>query len=84
MYPTSSCFRVSKIAAGETHSVAVTENGNVFMWGNKAFMVPEWMVSLDGINIVDVGAGGRYSACLSDKGELYTFGLGNRFLISQL
>ncbi len=47
-------------------------------------MEPEWVVALDGINIVDVGAGERYSACLSDKGELYTFGLGRRFLISEL
>ncbi len=84
VYPTSSCLRVIKIAAGELHSVALTEYGKVFMWGNKEFMVPEWMSALDGVNIVDVGAGERYSTCLSDKGELYTFGRGSRFLMSQL
>ncbi len=74
-------FRVIKIAAGETHSVAVTEKGDVFMWGNKEFMEPERVVALNGIEIIDIGAGRKYSACLSDQGELYTFGAGRRFLV---
>ncbi len=84
VYPTSSCFRVSKIATGENHSVAVSGNGNVFMWGNKEFMVPEWVAALNGVNVVDVGAGDRYSVCLGDKGELCAFGVGRSFLMSQL
>ncbi len=78
-YLISPSFRVIKIAAGETHSLAITEYGDVFMWGNNEFLQPELVVALDGINIVDIGAGWKYSACLSDQGELYTFGAGKRF-----
>ncbi len=44
-------------------------------------MEPERVVALNGVKIIDIGAGQMYSACLSDQGELYTFGAGRRFLV---
>jgi alpha-tubulin suppressor-like RCC1 family protein len=76
--------RVTAIAAGQFHSLAV-KAGQLYAWGKNSNgqigdgtsnnpIRPLAVSALGGTNIVSVAGGGAYSAALSDAGVLYSFG----------
>lgn len=83
--------RVAKVACGDFHSVALTEDGKIFSWGGggtsfnkgqcghghtKDVESPEMIESLDNKTMVDVVCGGYHTLALSDANELYAWGSG--------
>ena len=78
---------VNKVAAGETHSIALDAKGNVYAWGSNQQgrlgigEVEEWglerttptlLSSLS--SVVMISAGNRHSACVTRVGVLYSWG----------
>jgi len=80
---------VSQIACGSRHTVIITSAGATYSWGDMENGVaghgaseghqytPRLVERLAGKNIVQISACGFHTACLSDIGELYTWGEGN-------
>ncbi len=73
------------VAVGETHSLALDANGNVFAWGSnvmgelgdgsQTYRVSPVLVALpDGVRITKIAAGGASSYALADTGVLYAWG----------
>ncbi len=86
--------RVAQLAAGSTHSLALTSTGELYTFGENQFgqlgraansgtenanRVPE-RVSLPGASgqVVQIAAGYEHSLALTSTGQLYAFG-GNRY-----
>lgn len=75
------------VNSGGKHCLALTSDGDVFSWGEgedgklghgtkTCCDRPRVIETLRGKDIVDVAAGGAHSACISARGELYTWGKG--------
>jgi len=78
------------VAAGLNHTLALTEQGAVFSWGNNRFgqlgigvindangskaLVPTIISSLKKVNVVGIAAGDAHSLCFTDKCELFSWG----------
>lgn len=84
-------YKVKAIAAGFTHSLAVTEKGQVYSWGTGAFhqlghgnkqdeKQPRLIKKLADVKIVQVsctrGEKNCHSMAVSEAGEVYTWGAG--------
>jgi alpha-tubulin suppressor-like RCC1 family protein len=80
--------RVKTIAAGECHSLALTENGTVYAWGDNRVgqlglgdretqncLTPRIVGKLGGEKIKDIAAGNFHSLALTEAGEVYAWGL---------
>ncbi|XP_052270574.1 uncharacterized protein LOC127871561 isoform X2 [Dreissena polymorpha] len=74
---------VKTIAAGSQHSLAVTEEGQLYVWGySKACgsrdedLLSPWKLSTHRENIVAVAGGSMHSMALSANGSVYTWGCG--------
>ena len=67
---------VTKIAAGHSHAAAVTDDGELFMWGSSAYLDPHLFPNLLHTQVVDVACGQDYTMVLTKEGEVYTFGKG--------
>jgi len=76
------------VSAGERHTVAWTDAGELFTFGagdsgqlghggHQLEAVPRLVEALAGKNVSGASAGGDYTAVWTDEGELYTFGSGN-------
>eukprot|EP00877_Chromochloris_zofingiensis_P008815 jgi/Chrzof1/4187/Cz14g02070.t1 len=79
------CKVVTSIAAGAEHTVAATQDGEVYSWGWGRYgnlgdndrcdrHVPTLVTALDTVKIMTVACGWRHSAAVSDDGRVYTFG----------
>ena len=80
--------RVKGIAAGGMHSLALTESGLVFSWGNgfngqlglgsthDEPQAAQVFGILAGVTVKLLAAGAHHSAALSDSGHVYTWGCG--------
>ena len=80
--------RIVKISAGSTFSACVSENGQVFVWGNgeqgqlglgmvmKSSKVPVMVNSLGQEFIVDVVCGESHAMCISQHGKIFGWGQG--------
>lgn len=66
--------KVVKMSAGKSHAAALTENGEVFVWGMDIVHQPELVTDLAHANIVDVQCGHGYTMALDDEGKIYTLG----------
>jgi alpha-tubulin suppressor-like RCC1 family protein len=66
----------AQIAAGHVHAAALTKDGQLYMWGMKAYLDPHCMTALKEHTLVSVACGTNYTAVLTDKGQLFTFGKG--------
>ncbi len=71
--------KVASIAAGHSHSAALTEGGELFMWGMKLYLEPHPFkcAPAEGQSperVVAVACGGSHTAAVSETGRLYTFG----------
>lgn len=75
---------ITKIAAGENHSLALDSNGNVWVWGRNNYgqlgnsnsnniLVPTKVSGLS--KIKDIAAGIYTSYAIGEIGEVYSFGL---------
>lgn len=79
---------VAQIACGSRHTVALVSTGAAYSWGDMENGVaghglteghqytPRLLDRLAGRNVVQVSACGFHTACLTDNGELYTWGEG--------
>eukprot|EP00826_Nyctotherus_ovalis_P059540 TRINITY_DN8289_c0_g1_i10.p1 TRINITY_DN8289_c0_g1~~TRINITY_DN8289_c0_g1_i10.p1 ORF type:complete len:890 (+),score=212.01 TRINITY_DN8289_c0_g1_i10:130-2670(+) len=70
--------KVSKVAAGY-HSAALTNKGEVFIWGTGEFgefFEPVSLSSIAGSSLVadDISVGGSFGAAIDHKGSLHTWG----------
>lgn len=77
--------RISMIAAGAEHTVAVTEDGDLYGWGWGRYgnlglgdrddrFVPEKVSPVEGEKMALVACGWRHSVTVSSSGGLYTYG----------
>lgn len=81
--------KVVKVDAGHSHTAAITEQGELFIWGNKLYHQPELMTNIH--DVVDVACGQDYTIALDDQGRIHSFGkgktgvlgLGNQTSLSQ-
>jgi len=72
------------VAAGAVHSLALTEEGHVYGWGDgranghgQEQRTPQRVGALAGVRVLLVYAH-EYSSCaVTEKGELYTWGIGD-------
>lgn len=79
---------VSQIACGSRHTAIITSTGAIYTWGDKENGVaghgdteghqytPKLLERLAGKRIVQLSACGFHTGCLTDGGELYTWGEG--------
>jgi alpha-tubulin suppressor-like RCC1 family protein len=76
--------RVVMISCGFHHSMALTEKGHVFSWGNNSWgqlgfettvnsNKPK-LIELNGVSIKKISCGRRHSLLLTDDGFIYAFG----------
>lgn len=68
--------KVVKIEAGRAHAAAVTENGELFVWGSRQESLPGLVPQLGHTKIVDVACGNDYTIALDEEGKIYSFGSG--------
>lgn len=81
-------FQVRQVACGSRHTVVLLENRDVYTWGDKENGVsgqgdteghqylPNRVEELRNKSIRQVSACGFHTACLSESGEVFTFGEG--------
>lgn len=83
-------YRITCISAGELHSACVTEDGDVYSWGDgfcgqlgqgdkRPKLLPEQITKggLDDECVESVVCGHRHTICVTEDGECFTFGLGH-------
>ncbi|KAL3640480.1 hypothetical protein CASFOL_015448 [Castilleja foliolosa] len=81
--------RVVKISAGYHHSAAITEDGELYIWGKNAngqlglgkkaekrIFLPQKVECLDGVAIRTASLGSEHSIAVTDKGEALSWGGG--------
>ncbi|GIY11344.1 regulator of chromosome condensation [Caerostris extrusa] len=80
--------KVIQISTGDSHTAALTESGQVYLWGNfRSGDGPMGLTAegvkqvkpikiLTGINIVKISSGTEHLVCLSSDGIVYTCGCG--------
>ena len=79
---------VSQIACGSRHTAVITSTGALYTWGDKENGVaghgdteghqytPKLLERLAGKTIVQLSACGFHTGCLTEQGDLYTWGEG--------
>lgn len=70
--------RVRFVAAGTSHAIAVTDDGEVYAWGMGTWTEPHLMTALRGTRIVSGSCGHNFSVVVSDVGEVFSWGKGFR------
>jgi alpha-tubulin suppressor-like RCC1 family protein len=66
--------KVVKISAGQAHAAALTDKGELFVWGMGVHHQPDLITDLVHTNIVDVQCGNDCTFAIDDEGKLYAFG----------
>eukprot|EP00743_Colponemidia_sp_Colp-15_P000727 GILK01000806.1.p1 GENE.GILK01000806.1~~GILK01000806.1.p1 ORF type:complete len:560 (+),score=45.23 GILK01000806.1:183-1682(+) len=85
--PSLSALGVKQVACGGEHAAAVTALGHIYTWGKAGFgrlghgdganqSVPKRVAALSTEWITHVDCGYAFTAAISMKGELYTWGAG--------
>jgi peptide/nickel transport system permease protein len=75
---------IVKIVSGVSYSVALTDDGNLTIWGTEcnrdmagvSDLMMEIPQHIQNAHIVDIVSGGRFVVCVDDQGKFY--GWGNR------
>ena len=68
--------KVVKMDGGQSHAAALTDKGELFMWGSGLAFMPELVTALGHTKIVDVSCGEDYTIALDHEGKIYSFGKG--------
>jgi len=75
--------RFVRVAAGEGHALALTEEGHVYGWGHTLVNghgqeqhTPQLVAALAGVRVLLLYAHACSSCAVTEKGELYTWGAG--------
>lgn len=68
--------KVVKIAAGYSHAVALTENGELFIWGMGTIHQPELVTALGDTKVKDFVCGQDFTIILDDQGKIRSLGKG--------
>ena len=81
--------KITKIAAGRSHSVALTANGTVYCWGACQYgqcgilsrrrggvAPPKRVETLEQVQIVDISAGDSHTLALTGGGRVFGWGSG--------
>jgi alpha-tubulin suppressor-like RCC1 family protein len=83
------CYKkIIKLAYGSEHWVALSHEGKIYSWGDNecgqlgdgngnCCKEPEFNVFLENEKIVDIKCGSYHSLVLTEKGEVYSWGLNN-------
>lgn len=71
--------KIKAIATGHSHSAAISESGELFMWGMKLYLEPQLFKCSPGEGqapekVAMVACGGSMTAAVAESGRLYTFG----------
>ena len=65
----------SKIRNGNTHTLALKENGTIWTYGNNGVITVNEQAQVEQMkDIVDIGAGNKISIALNKDGNVYTWG----------
>jgi alpha-tubulin suppressor-like RCC1 family protein len=70
--------KVVKIDAGHSHAAALTDKGELFVWGMAQSFLPEQVISQDLVKIVDFSCGKDYTIAIGEDGNAYSFGKGGK------
>jgi alpha-tubulin suppressor-like RCC1 family protein len=66
---------VTEVSAGELYAMALTTEGEVFVWGGRpADWIPRKPTALQGTRVAQISAGNIHTAAVSEAGELFTWG----------
>lgn len=68
--------KVVKVSAGSNHAAAITDHGELFVWGMGQYFQPEYISELGQTKVIDVSCGHNYTLAMGDDGKLYSFGKG--------
>lgn len=81
---------VSDISAGGWHSLAITDDGEVWVWGRGEYgrlglgdksgsskLRPHKVKALEGHRVVEASCGGTHTAVVTDDGRCFIFGRGS-------
>ena len=80
---------VVDIACGGWHSVAITEEGDVYVWGRGEYgrlglgekgaskLVPRRVEGLEGHKVVEASAGGTHTVVVTEDGRMFIWGRGS-------
>ena len=80
-------FQISQAKSGDGHSLAITNTGQVYSWGEGSYgrlghgdtvtvKSPKLIEALKDVVVVQVSSGARHSAAVTADGALYTWGSG--------
>lgn len=82
--------KVSDIAAGGWHSLAITEDGEVYVWGRgehgrlglgdpagASRLRPTKVEGLEGLRVVEASCGGTHTVVVTDEGRILIWGRGS-------
>ncbi|XP_022104478.1 X-linked retinitis pigmentosa GTPase regulator-like, partial [Acanthaster planci] len=87
--------RVSRVSCGNSHTAAVTDNGDVYTWGDGSsgqlghgpsilgLKIPQKIMKLSRRNCRDVECGESHTAVITDSGSLYMCGDGRHGKLCQ-
>ena len=81
--------RITKISSGINFTLALDDQGKVFVWGNNVYgqlgnggqkngQEPAMVQALITEKIVDISAADNFSGVVTENGEVYTWGFGNQ------
>lgn len=82
-------FKIKSIAAAKGRSAALTQCGQLIIWGNKLSHVPSVISKsfFDGLKIVMIALGGQagksVTAAVTEDGSLWTFGDSNSYVLGR-
>ena len=82
-------LKITQIACGVAHTIALTDNNLVYAWGrfykpetkekeatSGDYAFPQLLESLSNESIIKIATGGNHSMAITELGELYTWGEG--------
>ena len=64
---------IESVACGRGHTVAITEEGEVYHWGSRTWNYPHHISILSGKRAVQAAGGKTFSMVLTEDGEVYTW-----------